>query len=237
MRKLLFITLLFFTNAGQAFSTEPIIRLVTSDLAPYAIKNGTLPGIFIEVMQEVGKRLNQTYVVDFYPWTRAQHIATRKDGIIIFPLTRTPEREDLYQWLYPIAPIELVFVSHFSKKMDLETAKKLGQIIVQNSTPAEAFLRARGFNNLVITPMAAARNIVLLQRERVDAWFTGKGFAEYMIAQNQVHNLHISAPVLSSDLYVAASKSMPVEQAAALRHVLKELVQNGTVESILQKYR
>ncbi len=237
MKKILFITLLIFTSVGQAFSKEPITRLITSDLAPFAIQNGTQPGVFVEVMQEVGKRLNQTYVVDFYPWTRAQHIATKKDGIIIFPLTRTSERENLYQWIYPIAPIELVFVSHSNKKLDLETAKKLGQIIVQRSTPAEAYLRAHGFKNLVATPKAAARNIVLLQRERVDAWFTGKGFAQYMIAQNNVSNVHISDPVFRSDLYVAASKSMPVEQVVAFRNVLKELVQDGTVESILQKYR
>ncbi|NVJ90348.1 MAG: ABC transporter substrate-binding protein [Methylocystaceae bacterium] len=237
MKKIFFTTLLIFVSVGQAFSTEPITRLITSDLAPYVIKNGTQPGVFIEVMQEVGKRLNQTYVVDFYPWTRAQHIATRKEGVIIFPMTRTPERENLYQWLYPVAPVELVFVSHSNKKMDLETAKKLGRIIVQSSTPAESFLRAHGFNNLVTTPKAADRNIVLLQRERVDAWFTGKGFAQYMIAQNKVHNLHISDPVFRSDLYVAASKSMPVEQVAVVRNVLKELVQDGTVESILQKYR
>lgn len=237
MRKILFVTLLFFASVAQAFSTEPIIRLITSDLMPYAIKNGSQPGVFLEVMQEVGKRLDQSYVVEFYPWTRAQHVATKKEGVIIFPLTRTPERENLYQWLYPIAPMELVFVSHTGRILDLETAKKLRRIAVQSSTPAEAFLRAHGFKNLLPSPNSAPTNIILLQRDRVDAWFTAKGFAQYMIAQTNARQLQISDPVLRANFYVAASKSLPADQVAAYRRVLKELLQDGTVESILQKYR
>jgi len=235
--RFLCVTVLFFGIIGQAFSAQGSIRLITSDLTPYSIETGVQKGIFVELVQEAMRRLGYTIKVEFYPWTRAQRMVQEEDNIIIFPLTRTGEREDLYQWLMPVTPMELVFVSKKDHVVDLATAKKLRRIIVQRSTPAESFLLAKGFTNLLAFPKAATTNIKLLMRGRGDAWFTAKGFAQYLIKQAGETELQIGPIVEQSFFYVAASRNFPEDLSWELRRTLHKLAQDGTLSAILSRYR
>lgn len=237
LHRFLCATILFFGTFGQAFSEQPAIRLVTSDLTPYSIEKGTLPGIFVELVQEAMRRLGHEVKVEFYPWTRAQKIAEQQDNVILFPLTRTAPREELYQWLMPVAPMELVFVSAQDKPINLIEARKLGSISVQKSTPAEAYLTQQGFTNMIAFPKAATTNIKLLARGRVDAWFTAKGFAQYLIKQTGETKLQFGPVIEQSFFYVAASKNFPEDLSWELRRVLNKLAQDGTLSNILSRYR
>ncbi|GGF53352.1 ABC transporter substrate-binding protein [Terasakiella brassicae] len=237
LHRFLCATVLFFGTFGQAFSEQAPIRLVTSDLTPYSIEKGIQPGIFVELVQEAMRRLGRTVKVEFYPWTRAQKIAEQQDNVILFPLARTAPREDQYQWLMPVAPMELVFVSAQDRPVDLMKARKLGRIAVQKSTPAEAYLVEQGFTNLRAFPKAASTNIKLLVRARVDAWFTAKGFAQYLIKQTGETNLQIGPVIDQSFFYVAASRNFPEDLSWELRRVLNKLAQDGTLSNILSRYR
>jgi len=230
-------TLLVFGTFGQAFSEQAPIRLVTSDLTPYSIETGTQPGIFVELVQEAMRRLGREVKVEFYPWTRAQRIAEQQDNVILFPLTRTAQREDLYKWLMPVTPMQLVFVSAQDQAVTLTQARNLGRIAVQKSTPAEAYLVAQGFTNLRAFPKAASTNIKLLARGRVDAWFTAKGFAQYLIKQTGETDLQIGPVIEQSFFYVAASRDFPEDLAWELRRTLNKLAQDGTLSNILSRYR
>lgn len=222
---------------GQAFSEEISVRLVSSDLTPYSIEKGAQPGIFVELVREAMHRLGRPAKVEFYPWTRAQKIAQQEDNVILFPLTRTIQRENQYKWLMPVAPMELVFVTAKGRSVNLIEAKKLGRIAVQKSTPAEAYLVKQGFTNLMAFPKAASTNIKLLARGRVDAWFTAKGFAEYLIKQTGDTNLEFGPVIEQSFFYVATSKDFPEDLFWELQGVLKKMAQDGTLSAILSRYR
>ncbi len=229
-------SLLFFPFCGQAFSQEMPLRFVTSDLMPYSIEKGKQSGIFVELVEAAISRLNMPYKVKFYPWTRAQSLAQHENNVVIFPLTRTPERENHYRWIFPALPMELVFVTRKGERKTAGPVNGFDRIAVQKSTPAEAYLRRQGYTNVMAFPKAAETNIKLLARGRVDAWFTAKGFAKYMIRRTAEKGLEIGPVVEKSYFYVAASLNFPEAEAQKLQHVLLELVEDGTLDAILENY-
>ena len=228
--------LILWTTSPVSWANDEI-ELVTSDLSPYSIEVGLRPGFFVEIVSHIEDRLGTNRPIDFFPWPRAQMLAGTQGNRLIFPLTRTPQREDYFNWLIDVASLDYVFITLDGKEISLKEARKLDRITVQQSTPFESFLKAQGFTNIVSSPNASDTHIRLLTAGRVNAWFTAKDLADYALLENNILNATFSEPIETSRVYIATSQEFPAELAENYRRIFAELKSDGTVDHILRQYR
>ncbi len=104
--------------AARSTRAGLILRLVTGELPPYCFhvpppnvaEDGRPMGLVYDVVREVARRVGNPQTVDFLPWPRAQELAMAGSDIGILALTRTPEREPHYRWIFNVVTDELVLV-------------------------------------------------------------------------------------------------------------------------------
>jgi len=225
------------TTPDTAVPDSHAITLVTAHLVPYSIQEGRQQGFMVELVREIERRLGTNRPVRFLPWARAIRNARLSPNHIIFPLTRTTEREPHFDWAIEVAPIDLVFVTLNHQRLDLDQARRLSAIAVQQDTPFEQYLRRQGFNNLVVTTSAAAIPIRMLRAGRVDAWFTARDLAAYSMREQFVTEpISYSDPITSGSVYIALSREFPGELRAAYRRTFDELRRDGTYQRIMSHY-
>ncbi|TVO72539.1 substrate-binding periplasmic protein [Sedimenticola selenatireducens] len=213
------------------------IKLVTAHLVPYSIQEGREQGFMVDLIREIERRLGTNRPVLFMPWPRAIRNTRIGPNHIVFPLTRTIEREPHFDWAINVAPIELVFVTLSGKKLTLQQARSLSAIAVQQNTPFEQYLRQQGFTNLVITTSAAPIPIRMLRAGRVNAWFTAKDLASYSMREQFVtETITYSDSITSGNVYFALSKQFPVNLKQAYQETFSAMQSDGTYQKIMDRY-
>jgi polar amino acid transport system substrate-binding protein len=213
------------------------IKLVTAHLVPYSIQEGREQGFMIDLVREIERRLGTNRPVLFMPWPRAIRDTRISPNHIVFPLTRTIEREPYFDWAINVAPIELVFVTLNGKKLTLQQARTLSAIAVQQNTPFEQYLRQQGFSNLVITTSAAPIPIRMLRAGRVEAWFTAKDLASYSMREQFVtETITYSDSITSGNVYFALSKQFPAHLKQAYQETFSAMQSDGTYQNIMNRY-
>ncbi|MDV7341178.1 transporter substrate-binding domain-containing protein [Terasakiella sp. A23] len=211
---------------------------MTAELPPYSIEVGMRPGLMVEILSMIEHRLKGRHKPHYYPWPRAQMLTRANANHIIFPLTRTPEREPYYDWAINVMQVDSVFITLDGRKLSLEEAKKLDLITVQQSTPFEEFLKKEGFINIVSSPQPAERHLLLLQKKRVEAWFTSRDLAQYALAENGLsEKATLSEPMESGQIYIAFSKQFPPSLRQQYIDVYNELKEDGSIAYIMKQYR
>ncbi len=81
------------------------ISVLTYEWRPYNYEEeGVVKGISTEVVREVLKRADIDADIRIYPWARAYQKVLEEENVLIFTIARTPEREELFKFLCPIAP-------------------------------------------------------------------------------------------------------------------------------------
>ena len=206
-------------------------------IAPYSIQEGRQQGFMVELVREIERRLGSNRPVRFVPWPRAVRDTRLMPNHVVFPLTRTPERETDFDWAIEVASIELVFVTLNGRKLDLPQARQLNAIVVQQNTPFEEFLRRQGFDNLVVTTSAAAVPVRLLQAGRVGAWFTTHDLGRYALQELFVREpASYSDPITTGSIYFALSLEFPAALKTAYQTTYRAMQEDGTVRRILSAY-
>ncbi len=79
------------------------VRAVTDDYPPYIYReNGKPMGIAIEIAQALFTEANIEGTIEFFPWTRAYEMGVKIPNVLVFTMSRTPEREALFHWIGPV---------------------------------------------------------------------------------------------------------------------------------------
>ncbi len=240
MRIIFFISALWVAIFGWTFSlkADDGVKVVTAELPPYSIEVGMRPGLMVEILSLIEHRLKGKHKPQYYPWPRAQMLTRVNPNHIIFPLTRTPEREPHYDWAIKVLKVDSIFVTLDGRKLTLEDAKKLDLITVQQSTPFEEFLLDQGFTNIVSSPQSTDRHLLLMERKRVEAWYTSRDLAQYVIANSNLHDeATMSEPIQTGEIYIAFSKKFPPSLRQKYIEIYNELKEDGSIAYILKQYR
>lgn len=174
------------------------------------------------------------------PWPRAQARVATGENLLIIPLSRIPEREDRYTWIAPIMVLERAFFSLDEPVTSFAQARQRYQRIgVGLGTAQVDILRREGFAEEHIVQLKLGDNpAILLERGRIDAWFTGIPEALYIwdrYAERQ-QALRMSPTLASTDLYLACSKLCDPQLVEQLRAALKDLETRGVSQRLRQAY-
>ncbi|BBD09712.1 substrate-binding periplasmic protein [Desulfovibrio ferrophilus] len=150
------------------------LHVVTEDYAPYNYsENGEIVGFSTEVLRAILKRAEVGYQIEMLPWARAYRIAQGAKGVLIYSMARTPERENQFHWVGPLAPrsvhlFRLATRRDIAPKTDAElTGYRMG---VVRADATEALALGWGFvpdKNLMVAK-DIAQLLRLLDAGRID---------------------------------------------------------------------
>ena len=86
---------------------ERRVEVVTELSAPLQTEmNGKVGGVASDIVLELFRRANWQPDIEMMPWARAYQNALARPNVAIYSIARTPEREEHFEWIGPIVPIQ-----------------------------------------------------------------------------------------------------------------------------------
>jgi len=233
------------TARAEPLRSEPL-RFVTAELPPYTFQvppatvseePGPGQGLVHEAVLEMARRLNTSVAIEYMDWASAQRLAQAAPNIGILSITRTPEREDHYQWCCRIVTDDLILVG--GQGVDVSSLEKVKDrpIGVLYSSGAEALVRSLGFSRIQPSP-EEWRNATRMKERRIDAWLAPRLMVihAYKEIGADATTLNFGQIVRPSEIYLAFSKGTPAEEVQRWSDALKQIQGDGTLDRILARY-
>lgn len=179
MQRVLFIALavtLFFMSAHARLSwagTSAVdLFYMTEQYYPYNYeKAGVLQGISVEILRRVWSELGVgEQSVEVLPWARGYTLVQREPNTMLFSMARTPEREDLFQWVGPIATARFVLSAKKNRKIQIGSYDDIGHYSVGTliDDVTDALLEKIKPYARVESVSDMAFNLKMLDNDRID---------------------------------------------------------------------
>lgn len=240
IRRIAVIFLSLLLLGGATTVSGATFEIMTEEYPPFNYtEDGKITGLSTEVVREICKRIGHPDDIEVLPWARAYGLIQKKDGIVLYSMTRTEAREDLFEWVGPVAANKWVL---FTKKgsgisvSSLDDAKKIGKIGTYKDDAAESFLKDEGFTNLD-SVLKDEQNVPKLMAGRIDLWIVGELQGIHKAKKKGVSDkLEKVYDVKDTQLYIAFSKGTPQEEIAKWQEALDAMKADGSYDTIMKKY-
>jgi len=209
--------------------------IVAAEIAPYVHEErGEVRGLVAEVVRKAARHLGRSDQIEMLPWPRAQSLTREGTGAgarLIIPLTRTPERENLYKWISLILSDDAVMVTLKSRRLNIESDKDARSLVVGmlRGSPLEAELFARNYPRLD-PGIDEALNARKLKTGRIDAWLVARMVAPFTwrSAGYDPADLAYGMKVRTNDLWLAGSRSISDAEVALWQNAIRAVTERET---------
>ena len=216
--------------------------IATEDYPPISFKNknNKADGLASEVAYEIMKNLNMKQSIHVWPWARDYKLLKKGPNYLVFSVSRTPEREKLFQWVGPIYSMKTGFYVKKSSNIkidNLDDAKKIKKIGTYFESFDEQFLKKEHFKNLESTK-SNILNIKKLMGNRFDVITATNVTIGAMMKKagysiSDVKNLY---NFMNVGVYFAFSKEVSKDVVDAWQKELDKMNQNGSLAKIRNKW-
>ena len=222
------------------------LRLLAAELPPYTYQvppasvseePGPGRGVIHDAVVEMARRVGHSGRIEYLPWYRAQEIAQAEPNVGILAVTRSPEREDKYQWLVKVLSDDLVLVG--APGVDVSDLSKVKErpVGVLYSSGAEALVRGLGFPK--VSPQREEwMNAKRLKDRRIDAWVAPRAMVIHAVREvrGNLDVLQFGQVIRVSELYLAASRNLPEAEARKWQAAFAAMQADGTLAAIRRRY-
>lgn len=222
--------------ARRARAAETL-EVLTADVRPLSIAEGPQRGLVLDIVAEAARMAGREARFTFLPFAEAVERTRATPGTLVAPLARSVPREAFFTWIGQVVDVpQAMGVRRGRPTPDLEKARSLARIGVVAGGVQEAFLRERGFTNLVVLP--AARDLALaLATSEVDAWYTtATEIGLQFEAIGRTGEAAVGPAIQSAPVWLAGNLDPGTAPVAALRDALAELAHSGAVERAYRSY-
>lgn len=221
--------------------TPDIVQLFTELAAPFNYFTGELwecnfTGSSVELVNELQSRNIYQNNLAVTSWTDAYDVIQYMPNSALFTVARTPEREDLFQWVGPISNIRSCFYTKTESGIQitsLEEAKALNKIATPKGWFTHDFMINNGFENIVDsnTPNEAFN---LLMNDEVDALLLFDEGVKWLTDTYQIPESDISEQfeISSEKGYIAFSLDTDPAIVEKWQEQLDAMKSDGTFETI-----
>lgn len=240
-----FIALILLTTGLPAFAAERLY-IFTENYPPYnasetgkgfAHNEDDITGICADMVKAMLARADYDYVMKMRDWSYAYNWIQERENHGLFCTARTDEREDVFQWVGPLASIKWTLFAAPDSDITLDSlddAKDL-RIAGYKGDVMSDYLVDQGFNVVMgVSGDVNARRLVLGQ---ADLWVTD-GLVGPLVAEEK-HGITGLKPVLvfrETPMYLAFSKSTDAAVIEDLQQALDESRETGEIDRIIAKY-
>lgn len=217
------------------------LEIVAAEFPPLVYtRDGVVQGVLAELVREAAKRIGQSGDVKIYPWARALNMVQMSDvPRMIIPLIRSPDREEKFNWVYPLFEDRACLVSLVERGLHLKRladARSLRVGVVLGS-PLERQLHGLGFTGLDAASDVAS-NARKLDFGRLDAWYVPEAVARYTYREAglDVRRLDFGRAFDVMRIYLGASATATADDLAPWRDAFDEMRRDGTFNRLLRTW-
>lgn len=216
------------------------ITVDAGPIPPFSYEEQGRPaGIAVDLLNAAGKLYGLGFNYRFLPWLRAQSETRSSTNRIIIPLTRTPEREDQYNWIAELFQYQFVFISAGGPlPRTLDEARAM-RIAVLRGNPAEKILRDQGFMQLE-AGFSEEINARKLAARHVDVWVAADLAAKSIYRQAGGDPAQLRFGMKLGEAMHVFLASSPGFNNAATRDIADGVARvrvSGEAERIINRYR
>lgn len=215
-------------------------RVVTTEYPPFSmVERGEVTGLSTRIVTWLLDRLQEEAIIESYPWSRAYKMALEQPNTIIYPLVRTAERENLFEWIGVVARGASYFYSLRGREdiaiSSIEDARHLYVGVLRNAV-RDRYLRNQGFTRLVdeTTTEASARKLLL---GWIDLWAVDETTAYYQLEKLGYVPQEVLRRQLPLDIgvdgFVAVTKGSDRVLVERLRMAFQQLQFSGEYEKMV----
>lgn len=232
-------------HTAAAPATIGSITFMTEDYPPYNYyENGNLKGISVDILHSVLTRLRvpeDDKRIRILPWARGYKTVLETPNTCLFSMNRSPEREQLFQWVGPIAPNTIVVLARKDRHITVSNGDDLNNYTIatiQDDIAHNMLLKHGYLDNKIVKNPYATSIIEMLNRKRVDAWAYDETVARYFIRQaGYTPNDYERVFLLDSfDTYFAFNWDTDLQLVQKFREAFNALKEEGKVEEIIHSY-
>jgi polar amino acid transport system substrate-binding protein len=236
-----------FSSTSQEFTTQPHIEVVTEHLPPFQIDTPTkVLGFATEVVSTALSSTPYTFNISIYPWARSYNMALNKTNTCIYPIARTPEREDKFLWVNSIAERNVSLIGLTERSLNIESfedAKKYMTAVIRDDVTHQLLIR-QGFKegvNLFVVNNTHSLLMLLAKRESIDLILADGFTINYRAKFNNLdpkifENVYqLNAKPL--DYYFACNIKTPPEIIKQLRHSINQMKVSGQIDKIIDEWQ
>ncbi|MFV0350296.1 MAG: substrate-binding periplasmic protein [Halodesulfovibrio sp.] len=232
-------------QAPAAPPTIDAITFMTEDYPPYNYyENGNLKGISVDILHSVLTRLgveDSSRRIRILPWARGYKTVLETPNTCLFSMNRSPEREQLFQWVGPIAPNTIVVLARKDRHVTVSSGDDLNNYTIatiQDDIAHNMLLKHGYLDNKIVKNPYATSIIEMLNRKRVDAWAYDETVARYFIRQAGYNPNDYERVFLldSFDTYFAFNWDTDPQLVQKFRDAFNALKEEGKVEEIIHNY-
>lgn len=227
------------------FSVQPLLSaeltILTENLPPLNyLKDGVLVGPSVEIVKEIQRRVGSHEQIKVFPWARAYSKALEEENIVLFGMTHTKVREDLFKWVGPLATKRDILVAKKGTGKvvnSLADAKKVQRIGTLRDDTRERLLKEHGFTNLE-SVSDEQKNAKKLALGRIDLWaYKQPGLKTVCeLAEVDYSELEEVFHLRKIDVSIAFSKTTSDSIVLKWKNVFNEMLADGTIENIRSKW-
>jgi polar amino acid transport system substrate-binding protein len=228
-------------SAAAVAQTAPVTVMGIDSPPQSSAEDGK--GIMADAAMEALKRAGLTGKLEFPPWARAQEEVQAGKDILITALSRTPEREDKYTWVFPVFKLDRAFATTGKQVSSFAEAKAaFKQVAVALRSAQYDMLIREGFTTDQFSTLSTEKQDKipsLLAMGRVDAWFSSVAEMRYALKGSpDADKIVIGPPIGDGTVqFVACSKDCNPELVARLKKAAEDMQADGTMKAIIARYQ
>jgi len=234
-RSLLLVLFLFLASFQPLFSAE--LTILTENLPPLNyLRNDVLVGPSVEIVREIQRRVGSNEMIEVFPWARAYQLALENKNVVLFGMTHTTKRENLFKWVGPLATKRDILIAKKGSELkvhSLDDAQKVPRIGTLRDDTRERLLKEKGFTNLypVSDELNNAKKLML---GRIDLWAYKKpGWKTVCeLAGINPEEFYEVLDLREIDVCIAFSITTSDAIVTKWRNAFIEMMSDGTVDRI-----
>jgi polar amino acid transport system substrate-binding protein len=222
------------------------IQLFTEVSPPFNYGTGSgserkVEGSSVDIVNEIQARTGHVNKINLSLWNDAYAVAQYLPNSAVFTTARTPERENMFQWVGPISSSRTYFYTLASSGLTIETleqAKALLSIATPNGWFTHDFLINNNFQNIVATSLTSMEAFDQLISGEVQALLMTDLDVKWLadISAVPLSDLTQHMEALNFKDYIAFSLSTPASTVQQWQSHLDAMKADGTFETIWNKW-
>jgi polar amino acid transport system substrate-binding protein len=198
-------------------------------------------GSAVDIVNEIQTRTGYVNKINLSLWNDAYAIAQYLPNSAVFTTARTPERENMFQWVGPVSSSRSHFYTLTSSGLTIETleqAKALQSIATPNGWFTHDFLMNNNFPNIVATAITPQEAFNQLITGEVNALLLTDVSVNWLADLNGIplSNLTQQMEALNFNGYIAFSLTTPAATVQQWQNHLDNMKADGTFETIWNKW-
>lgn len=201
------------------------------------------PGYFDDLVTTLFNDAGLPYVIAAQaPWKRVTEQTLQGARHVIYPTTRTADRENSFNWVGPISRTIWNLYGYADARwqdMSLDNILSSARIGVLLGSAREPYLRRRGAQRLVLVPREDLL-LPMLQADRVDLIAIGgsilRHYRELVDSRAKQRDIDGILPYRSCFLYIAISNEAPTDEIKKLQNSLDKIKQSGQFINLREKH-